>query len=349
MQGSDELYYSVDLISLARADADTGGENPEERAAADAFNQVIDSVQLLDRSAIYQDQADRLIRTRGLLANWTPAFLSLRLNGQGYYRLVRDGQDIGYVYDVEAYDDGAGRIGGVPVVRILQRSDSQPTPGTVVDAQSRLVCTVDLKHEDWVNTVIFSVSTPDAPAAVFNGQPQDKKAPTLTEVSEIGVSDQRSKAVPICALGGDILGPVNTNEPTIQPGLRMSETWMLSVMRSTADALHPSIKHDLPAFRATEPSGVLRAAGDQPSAAAIVHRSFASHLFVRRLRAGRGRWQSGGDAAIHGRAAGHGGEFGGAPLHGGARDRSSWLGRDGHYALPESRRRFVSRLIHQGI
>jgi hypothetical protein len=244
VQANDQLYYVIELDTPARVDADTGAEDPGERHAADAFNQVIDSVELLDRAAIFRDQAERLIRFRGLLANWTPSFLASRLLPEQFFRLVRDGKDIGYTYEIDEIDDKSGSVAGTAVIKISVRSESEPTEGTDIQAQSRLQVTVDRKHENWMSLAV--VIAPPAQASA--GSP-----PNVSQLSELGVSDQKLRPVPLVLPGAGLdAGAAAADADAIQPGVRMKESWRLTVIRKGGDA--KEFKQDFPRFEQDVPS-----------------------------------------------------------------------------------------------
>jgi len=231
VEASDRLYYVVELNTPGRPDAAVAGENADERAAANAFNGVIDSVELLDRRAIAADQDDRLVRTRGLFANWMPSYLQSRLASQQYFRLVRDGKDIGYTYEIDEYDAGAGKIADMPVIRISVRSATFPDAKTRVEAQSRLTATIDRNHENWMSL------------ASITGSDKEGK-PIQSNISEIGSSDQKVRMVPEAglvnaqtapptagAVGGAAALPGGKAPDMLQPRLKMVPSWELTVLR----------------------------------------------------------------------------------------------------------------------
>jgi hypothetical protein len=236
IDASDRLYYVLELDTPGRRNPDNGADDPAERAAADAFNQVIDSVRMLDRQAIYHDQAERLIRTAGLLANMTPQYVQARLIPEQYFRLLRDGKDIGYTYEIEEVDDKSGRIAGMPVIRIDQRSESLQEDGRDLQVQSRLTVTTDRKHEIWEN--LATVIVPPSPA---------NKAGSQTLFSEVGSSLSQVKVV--AAPPGSGLDQPQPSDPSLQPGLRMKDVWTLNVVRHSSDLLNPDLKQDFPPFK----------------------------------------------------------------------------------------------------
>src|SRR5262249_37733644 len=62
IQANDQLYYLLTMNSPSAKDA--AAEDPTEKAAVEAFQQMLDSVKLLDRSGIKGDQDERLFRSR---------------------------------------------------------------------------------------------------------------------------------------------------------------------------------------------------------------------------------------------------------------------------------------------
>jgi hypothetical protein len=67
---TQKMYYLVSFTSPgAKLDMKPGEEDPGEREAAEMFTAVLDSVKLLDLSAVKQDLDERLIRTRALFIN----------------------------------------------------------------------------------------------------------------------------------------------------------------------------------------------------------------------------------------------------------------------------------------
>jgi hypothetical protein len=250
---NDQLYYIVELNTPARPDPNGAAEDPGERHAADSFNAVVDSIQLLDRASIKHDQDDRLIRFRGLIANWVPSFLKSRLVPEQYFRLVRDGKDIGYTYEIDEYDDGAGKIAGTPIIRVSVRSETKPTDTTAVEVQSRLIATVDRKHENWVNIAVVISPTPGATGTA--GGPGLNPAPPKmqeSEISEFGDSDQRTHVEAVTPPAGGLDAPPDAQDQAIQPGVKLVEGWTLNVARTSSGAAAkqdtPPYKHDVPAW-----------------------------------------------------------------------------------------------------
>ncbi|MGF1632364.1 MAG: hypothetical protein ACFCVE_00815 [Phycisphaerae bacterium] len=111
-------------------------EDENVRQAARAFRQMIDSVQVLDLSAIRRDQEDRLFRTRALLLNWNERKYREVLPREQWLRHVRDGRDIGYTYMLGELTDGIASDGlGDPAARL---GPDGKADGVLVGTRSRL-------------------------------------------------------------------------------------------------------------------------------------------------------------------------------------------------------------------
>ena len=235
--GGDRLYYTVELDCPSGSAADAASGDPAERLEADSFNAMIDSVQLLDRSAIYQDQSDRLIRTRGLLANWTADYLSQRMEPILYFRLLRNGQDVGFIIESDSFEPGDPLKGGTGTVKIGLRSRTELPGGATVDSQSRFSVSTDRKHESWVSAA--TVSTPSA---------QNGAKPLVQQVDETGVSDDSLAAVPVVAPGQGLEPGADAaaEQNEIQPGITLRDKWVVTVVRRQGSIVPPTFKQEVP-------------------------------------------------------------------------------------------------------
>ena len=110
VQASDRLFYLLALTTPgSEALGDAAQNDPIERVAVNTFQQMLDSVRLLDTVRIHQDQVDRLVRTRSLMVNWTSTRLHSILVSEQWLRMVRDGKDVGYSYITEQTAAGVPR------------------------------------------------------------------------------------------------------------------------------------------------------------------------------------------------------------------------------------------------
>jgi len=163
MQSSNQLYYLLTFTSPG-APANVGDgqpADPNEQQAVAVFRKVIDSVKLLDRGAIRQEQDVRLGHTRVLYMNTAEARLRKALVPRQYLRLLRDGKDIGYTCVFEEVDASAPN----PGVQIMTRAHTVPDKDTVADVESVLKCAFDRRHEQWNSAATVS-------AIAANGKPQ---------------------------------------------------------------------------------------------------------------------------------------------------------------------------------
>lgn len=198
VQGSEQVYYTITYVTPGQKPAPQGGApdvgpvapgaEPADRAvvppsageqlALDRFAAVLDSVRLLDRSGIKLDQDQRLYRTRAFYVNLSQKKVERTLLPAQYFRLVRNGQDVGYVFTSEA----ASTLGGFPAVKVASRTHTflDDDHKRQVYAEAWLESSIDRKHEKWTRSSTIS---------------EDGK-PDQQHVSEIGASDLATKAVP---------------------------------------------------------------------------------------------------------------------------------------------------------
>jgi hypothetical protein len=174
LQANDQLYYTFTLTSPAAKDAKgADASDTQEQLAVESFRQMLDTVKLLDRTAIKEDQNERLIRTRALFVQWTPNRLKEALIPEQWLRLQRDGKDIGYTYIVEEPDSQGAHEG----FKVGIRSRSYPDAGTQVDGETWYFVSNDRKHETWSNLVWV----------------QNLKTRKSEQFTEFGSSDRRLK------------------------------------------------------------------------------------------------------------------------------------------------------------
>jgi hypothetical protein len=218
IQANDQLYYTLTMTSLASKTA-TGADStdPLEVAAVNAFKLVVDSVKLLDRANIKDDQNERLFRTRALFVNLTPEKIKSALIHEQWMRLTREGKDVGYTYTVEEADNSAGRDG----IKIGVRSRSYPQQNSQVDAETWYYVSGDSRHENWSNLVWV----------------QDLAHKTADQVTELGSSDKTFKKIVI----GQPPFPKGQNPPVEQ-----MEVYTLEVQTVGKQANVQPLKQDLP-------------------------------------------------------------------------------------------------------
>jgi len=183
VEHDSKQFFVLDLTT-------PGSDNPDSpllRDAADAFSQMMDSIQLLDQSTLRHDQDLRIFDTAALFAFWTPKIVNQVLVPQRYLRLVRGDKDVGYVYATEK----AFQESGLPAVRIalrMHRNDGT----SVTDSQTIMASTLDFdhSHEQW--STLLTVPNP--------------KNPAPDEYSEIGASDYTAN-IPVPVPAGPGVAP----------------------------------------------------------------------------------------------------------------------------------------------
>jgi hypothetical protein len=180
IQRTDQMYY---LLALTTPGAPKGSPEADaakiEGAAVRTFQQVLDSVKMLDLRGVREDQDQRLYRTRGLLVNLTPTRLKKVLQKQHWTRILKNGKDIGYTYVEERADLKGGQEG----IEIRTRSRMLPGNDTQADIGSIYHVSMDLRHEDW-STLAERFNIKQRAA-----NPEKFKPPQLTET---GISDRKS-------------------------------------------------------------------------------------------------------------------------------------------------------------
>jgi hypothetical protein len=184
----NRLYYFLDLTGPGKPAAEPKDlVNPAEKLAADTFAQVVDSVVLLDRAGVAQNQRQRLYSTHALFVNWAAGHyqpVRAALQPEQWQRILRDGKDVGYSYIVEELDSR-----GAPenaTVRIGVRSRLMPTPLLQWDTQTWMNASSDRAHESWSTIVRCS----------------NHAGELLDGFSQVGTSDERTKAVALHPQGG---------------------------------------------------------------------------------------------------------------------------------------------------
>ncbi|MGD1277712.1 MAG: hypothetical protein ABR964_10875 [Tepidisphaeraceae bacterium] len=146
------LYYFLEFTGPAKPASEPEDiVNPAEKLAGDTFAQVVDSLTLLDRTDIANDQIQRLYQSRALFAAWSGDHaepLRAALIPQQWQRIIRDGQDIGYSCAVEDADD-KNKPTDNSQIHIAVRSRLIVSPTAHWDTLTKMACSLDRKHEGW--------------------------------------------------------------------------------------------------------------------------------------------------------------------------------------------------------
>lgn len=233
IQANDQLYYTLVMTSPASKDAKgPDSDDPGERIAAESFRQMLDTVKLLDRSHVKEDQNQRLFRTRAFFATLTPKKLRETLIPEQWMRLIQNGKDIGYTYIVEEPDDQAGADG----IKIGIRSRSYPDASTQVDGETWFIVTGDRRHENFSNLVWL----------------QNRKTRQSEQITEIGSSDRRTRRQ--AEIGAGALAAADGAK---DPKVAIYDTYELNVKTIARSATAEPLKRSLPPFYVPQAVGHL--------------------------------------------------------------------------------------------
>lgn len=214
VRASDRVWYVINFT--VPAPADELENDPDIRKAVDTFNAVLDTVRLIDLTKVREDQEDRLLRTRSLLVNFSESRLRSVVVPEQWFRLMRDGKDIGYTYIIEEIATDVPRRGVKPPpggkegILIGARSRTYPEPGEVVDSESWMWMSFDRRQESWSNNVVFN-----------RGKPNEDWA------MELGLSIMRTR-------------PIDSN--------RLVDDWKLDVRHGSRRVGLQNIERELPPF-----------------------------------------------------------------------------------------------------
>ena len=243
---SDRLYYVVSLTTPGSKSAGAGAagadgakdlaDDPAERQAVETFQDVLDSVELLDQEPIRREQEDRFYETAAVLVNLSSAGrLQSALLPRQWFRILRNGKDIGYVYMVEETADGIpghqraataaarSRGKGAPAalgeagvgVLIGMRSRTLPEENLQVDSESWMFCTPDRRVEEWSTITLV----------------QDLKSKTQDYSTTVGSSIRQSVRV-LDKRARDLGEQWDKNDPG-QPPVVMQDNHQLNVTHAS--------------------------------------------------------------------------------------------------------------------
>jgi hypothetical protein len=244
---TDQLYYGLVLTCpIETADAN---KSPAAREASAVFKAVIDSVERIDLRALRADQEDRIIRSRGLFAQWNKKRVLAGLVPERYLRVRQDGRDVGYAYVVEQPADGLPKAGQPlgPQAAV----DPAGATGVLVGVRSRLVengkttdlenfmfVTFDRRHE------IFS-----SKAVVTDPAAKREKDKTVW-YTELGSSDHQDERVFDRGLKHDDFRDLDRrskDDPNALP-FRLVDRYRLKVTGETASEVGKPVQQDLPPY-----------------------------------------------------------------------------------------------------
>ncbi|HEX8915912.1 MAG TPA: hypothetical protein VF796_26425 [Humisphaera sp.] len=195
VERNDQFYYLLSLNTPGRKDTteDANVEeqtvDPGERQAVETFRRVLDSVKLLSLDEVYEDQAQRLIRTRAFYKFLGERKLAAVAVPEQYLRVIRDGQDVGYSYAVEQIEKRAGADGLRVGIRTRMLTDvdertKRVKPFPRQDGEAWMYAAADRRSEDWTRVTVWD----------NDGKPKSVENP-WPKVTEVGTSMLEQKRV----------------------------------------------------------------------------------------------------------------------------------------------------------
>jgi len=236
VRGTDLVYYNFTFISPAPRQGGVEAD-PETMKVVELFGKIIDTVQIIDQSRLKEEQNQRLYRTRSVLLSFNEERLRVTLAKEQWWRLIRDGKDVGYSYVVEEVandlprhgvpDDARGNGRGI---RVGVRSRSFPEKGVQVDSESWLYMSFERKNEIWSSMGLVT-----------------KADGTKESFGEFGTADREIRRVidPQLAVGETLPdGKVDANQPPV----RAQEVYTLTVTRNSKTMRGQTLERQLPPF-----------------------------------------------------------------------------------------------------
>lgn len=235
--------------SAAADPGDRNQEDPGEKQAVETFNAVLDSVELLDQRPLRREQEDRVYATLAFYVNANAAGkLENVLVPRQWFRVLRGGKDIGYLYTVEEMADGipghkraagaaarargkaaaAALAAGGSGILIGMRSRTLPDENVQVDSESWLFCTPDRRNEQWSTLTVV----------------QDRKSREQDHAMTVGTSSWQSGRV--LDQEAHLRGERGDKNDPGQPPMAMKEDYQLTVTHvGKTDAPQP-LSQELP-------------------------------------------------------------------------------------------------------
>ncbi len=189
-RSNDRLYYQFDLTTPAPRVGELE-KDPDVKLAVDTFGKMLDSVKLLEQTAIRQEQVDRLFHTRTLFVNCTEDKIRKTIIPEQWLRILMNGKDVGYSYIVEEIASDIPRDGnkqpklnqGDQGLLVGVRSRVMPEPGVRKDAGTWMWMSFDRKHEKWSDV------------AVTDKGPNTQGRPQTDTFADVGTSDLIERTV----------------------------------------------------------------------------------------------------------------------------------------------------------
>ncbi|MBC8106495.1 MAG: hypothetical protein H7Z14_07895, partial [Anaerolineae bacterium] len=241
------VYYSFSMTAGIPRGEKITDDNPEVQKIADTFNQMTETIRLLDQTTIREDQDRRLFRTRSLFVNLTEARIRQSLVPEQWLRLIKNGKDIGYTYMVEETGKDLPRrgqqlmdAGGNDGVLIGVRTRTLPDAGTQVDTETWMWSSFDRKFEKFTNFALMKKP----------GEPEDR-------FSEIGSTNTQTKLIKERVNTRELdkgarFGKENQNFDPNQPAVRQVEVTNLEVVYKGKNVVAPPISQQLSPWYLTQ-------------------------------------------------------------------------------------------------
>ncbi|MDB5304747.1 MAG: hypothetical protein JWM97_2296 [Phycisphaerales bacterium] len=272
IQSDDRIYYLLSFVTPGGpALDDNAAEDPGERLAADLFGKMLDTLRLLDRTAIKQDQDARLYRTRALLVNLTAPKLQAAMRSEQWARIIKDGKDVGYSYITEENASGIPRplradelkagLNETDVISNQEKKLAKKSEGVLIGVRSRMVTdgirsdkskgpiqsdssswfftTADRKHEDFSRITVID----------------DRKAVKKSMITEVGSSDKRVvRVLDRAALDQHEKG--SADDPK-QPPVSFQDEYLLNVTQRSSVGIAEPLQRKLPPWYVPQAIGHL--------------------------------------------------------------------------------------------
>lgn len=147
---ADNYYYQVMMTATTGKGPAGAGVDPKEKAVADLFSDIVDTVHIIDRTEIAKDQEARLKRSTDLMEDLRgPNLMAKAIVPEQWLRLTRDGKDIGYTYVTEERTKLNGRDG----VLVSVRSRTVAGQDNHVEVTSRMFVADFWRNETWTHMV----------------------------------------------------------------------------------------------------------------------------------------------------------------------------------------------------
>ena len=241
VQANDQLYYLLVMTSPAGSlDAEENNDklqaDPKVQEAIKSFVAMVDSVKILDRAPIKEDQNQRLFRTRSLMLLWKnpKKFESMRIEKQ-YVRYVQDGTDVGYSFFEELLNESrlsnVEGQGAMIYERTRFRRPIEKGNLQVTDVGAFKAVSLDMKHERWLRNITES----------------DFEGPTIVKTES--VNDVGESSWEVINKHAPLSGVLQPNDgSTLAPLMRPVDYHSMTASIMAKNTNTQTVKHELPPF-----------------------------------------------------------------------------------------------------